>query len=177
MTRFGSILASLGLLLTVWAGTAFATVPTILTDDGVDYTDTDVSAAYLAFAMEGDTLIVSLDDDAGSDLPAIAFTIPAVERYDVFGNEVGADLGMIEDVSVERGGTTLTSLEVTHPDADLHELADAYLTQLAALGFETDVRFHTNHNVATLEANNADGALRVVLHRSAGGVDVHLFQL
>ena len=175
MTRPLKILTGLVLIVGLAMGSAFAAVPTGFEDDGVDYANAETEVAYLAFAMDGDTLVVTLDDDAIGSLPAIAFDVPAVDRYDVLGNNLGAKLTSIDDVEVATTGTILTSLDVTHLSSDLMDLARSYQAQFEALGFSVDVTIHTNHNVATIDAHNGDGAVRVVLHNGADGIDAHFF--
>lgn len=178
MMHTRKILASAALAATLFAGNAFAVVPVTFVDDDINYNETDTMTAYLSLSMEDGALAVTLDDiSAGSNLPAIAFDIPTVDRHDILGNDLGAELASIDEISVETTGNTLTSIEVTHLEVSLTELAEMYQSQLASLGFDVDVTYHTNNNFATIEASNDSGNLRVVMHRTSGGVDTHLFRL
>jgi hypothetical protein len=172
MTR---TLTTLAVAVALIAGTASANTYLSVVDTGVDYTDTDLEAAYLAFSYDGDVLAIAIDDDTGSGLPAIAFYVPDLGRTDLFGDEYGARLSDIDDVTVESQGGAVVAFGVRHESADIDDVADAYTSALEAEGLTVRVEKDVNANVVTLVTSGADGQLVVKLHRIGGDVSAYLW--
>lgn len=174
MTR---TLTTLAVAFALIAGTASANTYLSVVDTGVDYTDTDLEAAYLAFSYDGDddVLAIAIDDDAGSGLPAIAFYVPDLGRTDLFGDEYGARLSDIDDVTVESQGSAVVAFGVRHESADIDDVADAYTSALEAEGLTVRVEKDVNANVVTLVTSGTDGQLVVKLHRIGGDVSAYLW--
>lgn len=154
--------------------------PFLIDDVGVDYLqtheDTEVETAYIAFTKVGGELVVTFDDVASpTSLPPIDFIIPDLDREDLFGNEFNADLSDIEEVGFVNAGRVTTSLDVSHPDVTLGELAAAYADALRALGFGVQVEHRLNGSSASLVAEDANGILRIQMARSGTDARVHFW--
>lgn len=174
MKRIGWMAVATATFLT---GGALA-APFMLDDSGVDYMehweDTEVETAYISFTTLDGRLVVTFDDVAApTALPAIDFVIPELEREDMFGNEFNADLSDIAEVAYVNAGRVTTSLDVTHPDVTLRELAAAYEHALRSIGFSVQVEHRRNGSSASLVAEDANGMVRIQMARSGTGARVH----
>lgn len=141
----------------------------------IDFTDADTELAYITLSSMNGSLVVTFADQASStSLPAIDFLVPDLGREDVFGNDVGAELGDITAVSLDRTGSLLTGYDVTHADVSFGAVLTAYVTQLEAAGYTVVVDGSGTTNLASMTATTATSSVRVNLHRFGSNVTANL---
>ena len=174
---------ALALFATALAFSATLANPFLTFDDsGVDYEDTDVEEAYIAFEMHEGQLVVIVDDEpfAGA-LPAIGFEVPDVtDREDFWGNEFNADMSNISDIvwlGVNDDGPEaayLVGLEANHTGASLAAAVEAYDRAFRSLGYSAEVSDTAAQSVKLVSYSNGDSTLQGRFHARAGDVNVTL---
>lgn len=141
----------------------------------VDFTDTDTELAYITLSSVDGSLVVTFADQASStSLPAIDFLVPDLGREDIFGADVGAELGDIAAVSIDRTGSLATGYDVTHADVSFGAVLTAYVAQLEAAGYTVVVDRSGSTNLASMTATTATSSVRVNLHRFGSNVTANL---
>lgn len=156
-------------------GVASAQTPLSFDDSRVDYTNTDLETAYLALVRENGTLKVILDDvSSAAALPGIVFNVPDRGRTDFFGKTIGAVIGDVEDVAINKSGNAFTGYTVTHEAVSIRNMVAAYTDVLESQGFGVAARESTNSNLATLVVSDANGEFLVHLHQLGSDVTAYL---
>lgn len=146
-------------------------------DSGVDYTDTDLSKAYLGFDMNGDDVVVILSASSfDGAVGTVDFDVPDLDREDFFGNAINADLANIGDVrwrGVNDPGANaafLVEVEATHLDMSLADAIDAYGAAMERLGFTVSMSDTSADSVKLVTCTNGSTTLVVRLHSRSGDV-------
>lgn len=160
---------------------AFGAGYLIVDDSGIDYTNTDLSKAYLGFDPMGENVVVILSASRfEGSIGTVDFDVPDLDREDFFGTPINADLTSIADVrwsGVNNRGADaafLVEMEATHLDTSLEDVLTGYHEALERLGFSRSVTDTAARSVKVATFSNGSTTLIVRLHGRAGDVAVRL---
>lgn len=178
------LLASALLLATLLLGASALGANQLFTfdDSTVDYTDADISKAYLSFSLEGDRVRVDITEKATeASIPiAIDFDVPDKERKDFFGTDVGAALQDIKKFRVFAQGDDIatsnraTGCGMTHLDGKMADAIDAYVAAFQAMGFSVVDRETVSRSVRYVEFTRDDRTVVAKFRQFGDDVQVEL---
>lgn len=170
-----ALLASLGLVaLLATAAASAAPVTFTFNTSGFDFTNYEIDAGYLGFAMNGNQLQVNLSS-AGpvSSIPAINLWVPG-PTTNAFGADVYPTLGNITDIKTYSYGDKTDGFSVTHDNVSLSTVVDAYVQNLGKLGFTATMQASSTPNVVVYTFNKNGAQLKGVFHREGANVNAYL---
>lgn len=169
------------LLFALVASAALAAGHLGVIDSGVDYTDDDLGSAYIAMQFDGDTLWLTIDDASFEGaMPSIDFDVPDLGREDFLGNDIGAQLSDIDDMTWTAVGrdvptaNALHGVSYRHNELSLREGADLYVEAFEAMGFQTEMARTAASSVMVGTFTHGDTVVTVRLHSLGSELEVDL---
>ncbi len=153
-------------------GAALAARIPMSIDDSFDYTDTDTDTTNLSLQYVDGELVFVLGEDADSDLPTVEVGYyPRFEDGEVPTDQLLA--AELPGVDLDLRGANLFAAGFTHEADSLSAVVDAYVAQLAELGFTAELE-SSDGNIVVYQFVNHAGSLRGVFTATASGGHAYL---
>lgn len=180
------ILAAILLVAGLCATAAMAKSYVQIHDSGIDYSDTDLSSAYIGLEYVDGELRVHLDDETfdGAMTAKVDFDVPdLVNRKDFFGNSINADITDIAKIfwtgQNDDGAQAhyTVGFIVTHLDTTLSDAIAEYDAMLGAAGFSSSVLDSVTPAVKVVTFSNGEETLWARMTQRRGNVIVDLKSL
>lgn len=176
-----SIRILVALLVAALVSIGLARSHLVIDDAGVDYTDDDIGEAYIGMDFVDGQLVLTIDDASFEGaMPAIDFDVPDLGREDTLGNDIGAVLADVDDVSWTAVGAdvptspALHEVVYRHLDLSLDETVDLYADAFESMGFETEIADSAASSVKVGTFTHGDTIVTVRFQALGSEVEVDL---